>query len=104
MSKSGAFLRDSKSKSYLLEESKNIKMMRPPKSPSLHHYAMPCQMPRQMPQKSKTIKKEKLIENLHSETQKSQNRSNSKTGKSRISQTTLEMQLDLLRKIKSRKE
>lgn len=119
MSKSSALLHDSRSKSFLLEESKNLKMMKPPKSPSLNSYALPCQMPL----KNKTIMKEKPIEILQNGSKKSLNRNSSKTGKivmqkslssknivyakiaqGKNSQSTLEMQLDLLQKIQNRKE
>jgi hypothetical protein len=119
MSKSSALLHDSKSKSFLHDESKSLKMMKPPKSPSLDSYTLPCQMP----VKNKTLMKEKSMEIFQNGSKKSLNRNSSKTRKiimqksssskdiiytkiaqGKSSQSTIELQLDLLRKIQNRKE
>ena len=90
MSKSSLALRDSSSKHPLDQDSHNMKTMRPPKSPCI-------------PQKCNQISKEKLREDLPLAINKSLNRNSSK-GKGPISQKTLELQIELLKKIQTRKQ
>lgn len=82
------------------DESKLLKTVRPPKSPSVHNYLLPCQMKK----KGKILKKEKLIHNFHFNLQKTLTKNSSKGALVAKSQSGLEMQLDLLKKIHLRKE
>jgi len=98
--KSKPIHKNNKNKHPLNQESKNMKTMRPPKSPLVHNYLLPCQMPK----KRKGFRKEKLGENISLGINKSLNRNQLRSSLTRNSQSSLEMQLDLLKKIQKRKE
>lgn len=73
----------------------SLKTMRPPKSPSINNHLLPCQMPIKQ---SMTIRKELSVENL------CKNKSKSKINKPKNGQSHLELQLDLIRKIQSKRK
>ena len=75
-----------------------MKTMRPPKSPTINNYVLPCQIP-----VKGVISKEISFGNLPLSVSRSLNRNNSSSS-TRKSQSTLEMQLDLLKKIQIRKK